>query len=163
MRKAGIARALSGLVGIALLVGAIPAGATEATRESFTQAAEPICEANTQANERILEGVRSQVQQGKLAPAALKFEKAAKALKATQAQLATLPQPPADRAKLAKWLAYVKAEADYFKAAALELKGGDKAGAAAMVVRLTHTASLANSQATGFEFDYCRFEPSRFT
>jgi hypothetical protein len=27
----------------------------------------------------------------------------------------------------------------------------------------THTANLANDAALGFEFQYCRFEPSRFT
>jgi hypothetical protein len=32
-----------------------------------------------------------------------------------------------------------------------------------MVVLLTHTANLANNAVIGFEFEYCRFEPSRFT
>ena len=73
------------------------------------------------------------------------------------------PSRPADTAKLTKWLSYVKTETSLFQATAAKLKAGDKAGAEAMVVRLTHTANLANDQVLGFEFEYCRFEPSRFT
>jgi hypothetical protein len=151
------------LTAIAVLVAAVPAAATEVTRASYTEVVEPICKVNTEANEKILKGARAEVKAGKLAPAAQKFAKAAVALKKTYAQLAAVPKPPADTAKLTKWLGYVKTEAAYFAAAAQKLKAGNKTAAEAEVVRLTHTATLANNQALGFEFEYCRFEPSRFT
>jgi molybdenum-dependent DNA-binding transcriptional regulator ModE len=86
------------------------ATAAEQTRESYVAAVEPISKTNTQANEKILKGVRQEVKAGKLAPAGAAFLKAAKALKQTYAPLAAVPQPAADAAKLTKWLSYVKAE-----------------------------------------------------
>lgn len=148
-----------------LLVG-VPlasAASAEVTRASYTEAVEPICKVNTQANEKILKGVKAEVKANKLKPAAVQFTKAAAALAGSYGQLAAVPQPPADTAKLTKWLSYVKAETSLFKATAAKLKAGDKTAAEANVVKLTHTADLANDQVLGFEFEYCRFEPSRFT
>lgn len=151
------------ITALALLAAASLAQATEVTRASYTEAVEPICKVNTEANEKILGGAKAEVKANKLKPAAAKFTKAAAALKQTYAQLAAVPKPPADTAKLTKWLADVKTEASLFEATAAKLKAGNKLGAEANVVRLTHTANLANDQALGFEFQYCRFEPSRFT
>jgi hypothetical protein len=84
-------------------------------------------------------------------------------LKKAAAQLKAVPQPSADQATLGKWLNYVKAEADLFESVAQKLKAGDKNGAQAMVIRLTHNANLANNQVLAFDFTYCRLEPSKFT
>ena len=151
------------MAALALLAAASLAQATEVTRTTYKESVEPICKANTQANEKILKGAKAEVKANKLALAAAQFTKAAAALKKTYAQLSAVPKPPADTAKLTKWLSYVKTETSLFQATAAKLKAGDKVGAEEMVVRLTHTANLANDQALGFEFEYCRFEPSRFT
>jgi len=158
-----LARATVGLSALAVLVAAIPATASEVSRDSYREAVEPICKANTTANERILGGVRKEVKQGKLKQASVQFSKAAKALRATIAQLKAVPQPSADRAKLARWLGYVGAEASLFERAAKKLKEGDRIGAQAMVIRLEHNANQANNQVLPFSFHYCRFEPSKFT
>ena len=143
---------------------AVPfAQAAEVTRESYTEAVEPICKVNTEANERILKGVRSKFKNGKLKEAATQFSKAGTALTKTVKQLKAIEQPTADKAKLAKWLKYVEEEASLFQQTAKKLKAGDKSGAQAMVIRLTHNANQANNQVLGFEFRYCRFEPSKFT
>ena len=155
--------AVFAIVALTLLAGASLAQATEVTRASYTEAVEPICKVNTEANEKILKGVKAEVKANKLKPASRQFAKAAAALSKSYAQLAAVPQPPADTAKLAKWLSYVKAETTLFQATAAKLKAGNKTAAEANVVRLTHTANLANDQVLGFEFEYCRFEPSRFT
>jgi hypothetical protein len=151
------------LAAAALLVAAVPAAATEVTRTTYTAQVEPVCKANSQANEKILKGVRGKVKAGKLDAAAAQFSAAAAALEKTLTELKGIPQPPADKAKLTKWLSYVKAEADLFEATAKKLAADDKAGAQAMVIRLTHNANLANNQTLGFEFDYCRFDPSQYT
>jgi hypothetical protein len=158
-----IFRAGLGVAAIVVLAVAAPAAATEVTRDSYKEAVEPICKVNTEANEKILKGAKAEVQANKLAPAAIQFTKAAAALKKAYAQLAAVPQPSADKAKLAKWLSYVKAETQLFEATAAKLKAGNKLAAESMVVRLEHTANLANNQVAAFEFEYCRFEPSRFT
>jgi hypothetical protein len=151
------------MAALAVLAAASLAQATEVSRDSYREAVEPICKANTLANEKILKGAKAEVKANKLKPAAQKFERAAAALSKSYAQLAAVPKPAADTAKLTKWLSYVKTEASLLRATAAKLEAGDKIGAEANVVRLTHTASLANNQVAVFEFQYCRFKPSRFT
>jgi hypothetical protein len=160
----GKIRSASIVVVLTLALLAVPfAGAAEVTRESYAEAVEPICKANTEANEKILKGVRGKVKAGQLDAAAQQFSRAATALKKTVKQLKAVPQPTADQAKLAKWLKYVEAEAKLFESTAKKLKEDDKNGAQTMVIRLTHNANQANNQVLGFEFRYCRFEPSKFT
>jgi hypothetical protein len=137
--------------------------AAEVTRQSYKEAVEPICKSNTEANERILKGVRQKVKAGKLKAAGLQFEKAGKALHRAIVQLKAVPQPTADEAKLAKWLKYVGEEEKLFLKGAKQLKEGNKTGAQATVIRLNHNANQANNQVLAFEFKYCRFEPSKFT
>jgi hypothetical protein len=147
------------VLGLSLAVPVTMAAAP--TRDEYKAQVEPICKANAQANERILAGVRKQVKQGKLKAAGAQFSKAAGALKGTLNELRSVPQPTADQPKLAKWLGYVAEEVELFEKVAKKLKTGDKIGAQAMVVRLTHTANLANNQVLPFEFTYCRFDPSK--
>jgi hypothetical protein len=140
-----------------------PAAAGEVTRDSYREAVEPICKADTQANERIFAGVKQEVRQGKLKTAATKFTRAARALKAAISQIQQVPAPAADSARLSKWLGKVSNEAGYFEAVARKLKAGDKAGAEHLVNKLTTEAGAANNVVIPFEFTYCRLEPSRFT
>jgi hypothetical protein len=67
------------------LIAAVPFAfaAEEVTKESYVASVEPICQANTKANERILKNVKAEVRAGELAPAAASFLKAASALKKT--------------------------------------------------------------------------------
>jgi hypothetical protein len=145
------------------LLGASLASAEEVTRDSYKAEVEPICKTNTEANEKILKGVRQQVKQGALKPAGAKFTKASKALLRAYNQLKAVPQPPADAAKLGKWLSYIKTEATLFESAAKALKAGNKTQAQTYVVKLTHNATLANNQVISFGFRYCKLEPSKFT
>jgi hypothetical protein len=154
----------AGLLAVSFLFLATrPAAAGEVTRASYTAAVEPICMSDTKANERILAGVRKEVQTGKLKPAAAKFAQASTALKKALHELEGVPRPPADEARLTKWFSYVKAEAELFAAAGTKLKAGDKAGAEHIVTKLTQNANKANLQVLPFDFRHCRLEPARFT
>jgi hypothetical protein len=137
--------------------------ANEAERQEYKEAVEPICKANTEANKRILKGVRKEVKEGKLKLAGRQFGKAGAALKRTHAELKAVPQPPEDQTKLTKWLSLISTEVTLFQKAAKQLKAENKTGAQATVIRLEHNANQANNQVIGFEFHYCRFEPSKFT
>ncbi|HET7418321.1 MAG TPA: hypothetical protein VFJ61_11925 [Solirubrobacterales bacterium] len=150
---------------MALLIGfsSATAGAEEVTRTTYREAAEPICQANTETNERILAGVRGEVKQGKLDLAAKRFSRASKALQGTVSELETLQRPPADMARLSRWLGFVSAEAELLKKTSRYLAAGKKGAAAGMVVRLKGVASRANNAVFAFEFEYCRFDPARFT
>lgn len=139
------------------------AQAEEVTRESYKEAVEPICKANTEANKRILKGVRKLVREGKLKVAGGKFAKAGVALRKAHGELAAVPQPPADETKLGKWLDMVQTEVSLFKKTAAKLKAGNKNAAQTLVIKLQHNATQANNLVLGFEFHYCRFEPNKFT
>ncbi|HET9199322.1 MAG TPA: hypothetical protein VFN92_13840 [Solirubrobacterales bacterium] len=147
---------------MAALLAAVPSSAAEATRETYKEAVEPICKANTEANEKILKGVRQEVKDGKYDAAARKFLAAAKALKKTRTQLLAVPKPAEDSAKLTKWLGYVKTEAQLFESISTKLKKDEVTAAQKMVVRLVSNARQANNQVLDYEFRYCRFQPSKF-
>jgi hypothetical protein len=164
MSKARIkSMALPMVAAVALLLAAQAAFAAEPTRESYTASVEPICKASTESSDRILKGVKGEVKAGKLKPAAAQFSKAATALKQTLNKLRAVPQPPADKAKLTKWLGYIKEEVQLFEQTAAKLKAGNKSGAQEMAVRLTYTVNKANNQVLAFEFNYCHADPSKFT
>jgi hypothetical protein len=152
-----------GAVSALALIVCGAAFAAEVSRDEYKEAAEPICKSNTQANERILAGVRQEVKAGKLKPAAAKFTKASVALKKALRELEAVPRPAADEARLAKWFSYVKIEAELFASAGKKLSAGDKAGAEHIVTQLTQNANKANNEVLPFGFRYCRFEPAKFT
>lgn len=150
------------LVAAVALLAAIPSSAAEQTPEAYKEAVEPICKANTEANEKILKGVRQKVKSGKYDAAAKQFQAAAKALKKTRTQLVAVPKPSEDTAKLTKWLDYAKTEAQLFERIAKKLHNDEATAAQKMVVRLVSTARQANNQVLDYEFRYCRFQPSKF-
>jgi hypothetical protein len=150
------------IVAIVALLAAIPSSAAEQTPETYKEAVEPICKANTEANEKILKGVRQKVKDGQYKAAAAQFSGAAKALKKARTQLLAVPKPPEDAAQLTKWLGYAKTEAQLFESIAAKLRKSEATAAQKMVVRLVSTARQANNQVLDYEFRYCRFQPSKF-
>lgn len=160
MAKAASAVALAC---VAVIFGAGFAGAEAVTRDSYREAVEPICKTDTKANERILSGVRQEVKHDKLKAAARRFERAEKALRNTLAELKRVPGPPADAARISRWLGLIGNEADLFGKTAHYLAVGRKGAALGMVVRLESVARRANNVVVPFEFEYCHLDPSRFT
>ena len=145
------------------LMAAVPlAFGAEPTKESYKAEVEPICEANTKSNEKLLKNVKSEVKAEKLAPAGASLVAAGKALKKTWSELGAVPQPAESATKLAKWLSYVKEEAALFEKAGSLLKAGKKAPAQQIVNKLSRNANLANFEVVSFGFHYCKFEPSKF-
>jgi hypothetical protein len=150
------------LAAVAVLLAAVPALAAEVTPDEYKAQVEPICKANTQANEKILQGVRENVKKGKLSKASRQLAAAAKALKKTRGELLQVPTPSADAARLTKWLAGVKTEVELLEAASRKLAKGEKNGASRMVIRLKTNATKTNNLVLSYEFRYCKFEPQKF-
>lgn len=148
---------------LALVLLAVPAFAAEQTREGYVAAVEPICKANKQASDRYLKSVKTLVKNDKLAHASQNFTKAAAALEKAQKQLAAVPRPPADVAKLTKWLAGIKAEVAQMRTIATELKQGDKGKASVLAVKLQHNATQTNNQVIAFQFNYCYIDPGQYS
>ena len=91
--------ALSTVVMTLAMLAAPFAEAAEVTRESYKEAVEPICKTNTQANEKILKGVRQKVKSGQLKAAGTQFEKAGKALHKAILQLKAVAEVRRRRGK----------------------------------------------------------------
>jgi len=146
----------------AVAVGAVPSLAAEATPQTFKEAAEPICKANREANEKVLDGARENVQRGKLKKASRQLFAAAKALKRARTQLLAIEKPAEDAARLTKWLKGIKTEVELLEATGRKLANGDKNGAMKMIIRLKSNANQTNNLVLDYEFRYCRINPSEF-
>ena len=154
---------LFALAAIVLAAAASLALAEETTRSTYKAAAEPICKANAEANDHILKGVRTKVRQGKLAVAGGQFVRAAAALRKTLRQLKALPRPEADTERLGEWLERVGDEADLLQQVGEALKAGNRRRAETLSAKLVSGARLTNAIVVPFGFQYCRFEPSKYT
>jgi hypothetical protein len=159
---AGMGGRLTMLLLAAFLAVAVPALAAEQTREGYVEAVEPICKANTEANEKILVGVKQKVKEGKEKAASRQVFAAARALKRARAQLLQVEKPAEDAARLTKWLGYVKKEIELFEATGRKLAHGEGTAAQKMVLRLYSNANKTNNLVLDFHFRYCRFQPSKF-
>jgi hypothetical protein len=145
-----------------LLVGAVPSFALGPEAQTYKEEVEPICQRDTEANEKILKGVRKEVKEGKTKKASGQLFSAAKALKSARAQLLKVPKPPEDAARLTKWLAGVKTEAELLEATGRKLAKGEKNAAVRMVVQLESNARKTNNLVIDYQFRYCRFNPAKF-
>ena len=151
--------ALAALTLFALLPLAA-AAADSSERATYKAAVEPICKTNKEASQRILTGVEKMVKQDKLKQAGARFTQAAAALEKAQKQLAAVPQPPEDSAKLGKWLAGIRSEVALMRRIAAKFKAGDKSKGSSLVVKMKNNASKTNNQVIVFQFDYCKIDPS---
>lgn len=153
---------IASFAAVLMLLAAVPASGAEVTPDEYKERVEPICKADTEANEKILDGVRANVKAGKLKKASRQLAGAAKALKHAYVQLSQVPKPAEDAARLTKWLGGVKTEAQLFETAANKLAKGEKNGAQKMIVRLQTNATQTNNLVLSYEFRYCRFQPGKF-
>jgi hypothetical protein len=150
---------------IALLVAvpvALALEESEIERKEYVTRVEPICKANSEANSRILKGVKEQVKQGKLVPAGKRFIRAAGALGKTVTQIDSVPRPAADNAKLTKWIGYLRKEKTFLQQIGSALKSKDKYHAQKLAVELNKNNNKANNTVISFGFHECRIDSSRF-
>jgi hypothetical protein len=164
-RMSSPAKLLAALA-VALLAVVPVAPAAEETevdpKKAYAERVEPICKANSEANSRILKGVKGQVQRGDLKPAGRRFVRAAGALGKAVTQIAQVPRPPEHEAKLSKWIGYLKQERTYLQQIGSALKAENKFKAQKLAVKLNDNNNKANNTVIGFPFKECRIDSSRF-
>lgn len=146
---------------VALLAFAAVAVAMD--RDGYKAAVEPICKSNRKASDRILKPVKKLVKKEKLKQASRAFAKAAKALQKAQKKLAAVEQPPADSARLTKWLKEIKGEVSLMRRISKKFKQGQKSKATSLAVTLQNNARRANNNVVVFGFNYCKIDPSKYT
>jgi hypothetical protein len=146
-----------------LLVGAAAAEETGPSRAEYVSQAEPICEANTIANKRILKNVQAKARNGKLKEAGAQFIHASAAFGSTVDKLSAVPRPSEDDARLSRWLDQLRVVQANLRGLGKALKAEDRIRAAHERIRVERSANAANNVSFAFEFRYCRITPSRFT
>lgn len=146
---------------IVLAFAAVASG-DSAERATYKEQVEPICKTNKEASKRILTGVEKMVKKDELKKAGARFSQAASALEKAQKQLAAVPQPPEDSAKLTKWLSGIKGEVSLMKTIAAKFKAGNKSKGSSLVVKLKNNANKTNNLVIAFQFNYCKIDPSKF-
>lgn len=147
----------------AIFVVAVPAGAAEGpNRDEYRAMVEPICERNTFANKRILAGARDKIRQGRLRAAGGQFIRLSEAFGASVREIAAVPRPPTDDARLVKWFGFLKILKGHLRNLGKALKERDRIKAAHERIRVERSGNAANNVGFVFEFTYCRITRSRF-
>jgi hypothetical protein len=154
--RLGLALALTLLVAAPVALAATPA------QIEYAEGVEPICKANSEANSRILKGVKTQVQKDELVPAGKRFIRAAGALGKTVTQINAVRRPAEYEAKLTKWIGYLKSEKTFLQKIGQALKSRDKYHAQKLAVELNKNNNKANNTVISFPFKECRIDSSRF-
>ncbi|HEY8083632.1 MAG TPA: hypothetical protein VIE64_08790 [Solirubrobacterales bacterium] len=149
---------------IAVLVALAPAahGAEEPTRESFVAQAEPICERSTRLVKGILEGAKEKVDDDRLPPAGRQFIRASAAFGSAIQQIAAIPRPPADDARLLKWLKFLRIVKTRVANIGKALREEDRIRAEHESIRAEQSGNATNNVGFVFEFRSCRLTRSQF-
>jgi hypothetical protein len=134
----------------------------ELDRKQFVEQAEPICKQNVLANKRIFQGAKAEVKAGELKRASTHFFRAAQAFGKTIGELAALPRPSADAARIGRWLGLLKDNRAIILKIGRALAAGQKQKASSYSIELNRNSTKANNAVLSFGFDYCRIEPARF-
>ena len=151
------------LVSSVALIAVASAGAAEApTREEYVRQLETVCKPDAEATQRAMKGARADVRAERLALAAGKFGQAAAIFGATVREIAAVPRPSADSAKLGKWFGYLKAQESYLEQITAQLRADRAIKAQRLTARFIHNGNLANNVVLAFGFDYCSFKFSRY-
>lgn len=146
----------------ALAAPAVTALAALPTRSEYVAELEPICKPGGEATERAMQGVRGDVDAGRVDIAARKFGRASGLFAQTVGTLARVPRPAADSARLKKWFTYLGRQQDYLKEITAQLEAGHTIKAQRLTARFIHNGNLANNVVLAFGFRDCSFRFSRF-
>jgi hypothetical protein len=135
-------------------------------RTQYVEQVEPICQANTEANRRILKNVRAKAKSkvpAKMKEAGAQFIHASAVFGKTVGKLNAVPRPAADDARLLKWFAQLEVVQDKLHALGVALKANEEIKAAHEQIRVERASNAANNFSFVFGFHYCHLTPSRFT
>jgi hypothetical protein len=144
-------------VAVALLAIAPFALGEEQTRETYKAAVEPICQANREANERIMEGARERVNKGKLELAGKQFIRLSNSFGGMIAKLLPIPPPPADDHRVDRWFEQMRLLKQRLRNVGKYYKAGEKIKATHESILAERAGITANNTTVPLHFHYCRF------
>lgn len=144
-------------VAVALLAIAPLALGEEQTRESYKAAVEPICQANREANERIMKGARERVNSGKLETAGKQFIRLSGSLGGMIAKLLPIPAPPADDHRIDRWFEQMRLLKQRLRNVGKYYKAGEEIKATHESILAERAGITANNTMVPLHLQSCRF------
>jgi hypothetical protein len=144
-------------VALALLAFAPLAHGEEQTRESYKAQVEPICQANREANEKIMAGARDRVNSGKLQLAGKQFIRVSASFGGLIQQLLPIPAPPADERRVERWFDSMRLLKQRLRLVGKDYEAGEKIKATHESIAAERSGISANNTSIVFHFHYCRF------
>lgn len=144
-------------IAIAMLAIAPFATGEEQTRETYRAAVEPICQANREANERIMKGARERVNKGKLELAGKQFIRLSSSFGAMIAKLLPVPPPPADDHRVNRWFEQMRLLKERLRNVGKHYKAGEKIKATHESILAERAGITANNTMVPLHLQYCRF------
>jgi hypothetical protein len=142
---------------IALLAIAPLAYGEEQTRESYKAQAEPICQANREANERIMDGARERLKQKKLDAVGKQFIRLSGSFGVMIAKLLPIPAPSADDHRVDRWFEQMRLLQQRLRNVGKYYKAGEEIKATHESILAERAGITANNTSIVFHFNYCRF------
>jgi hypothetical protein len=133
------------------------------SRAEYAARVEPICKQSTEASERILEGVRSNVKKDRLPAAGQQFLRASSAFGKAIERIVTVPRSPTDEDRLLHWIDLLRVVEENLRKVGVDLKKEQRVRANHDAIRAERSGNAANNAGFGFPFRYCRLSPSMFS
>jgi hypothetical protein len=153
---------LVALPALLISTSAAVSASAELTRPEYVAQLEKICKPGSEATQRAVRGMRSDIRSERLLVAAGKFSKAKRIFAGTVSSIAKVTRPAADRATLARWFAALGREIDYLGRTAAALRAEDIPRFQRVSGRFFQEGSKANNVVVSFGFNYCNFKSSRY-
>lgn len=144
-------------IAIAMLAIAPLAVGEEQTRESYKAQVEPICQANREANEKIMSGARKRVNKNKLEPAGRQFIRLSESFGGLVKQLAPIPVPITDGHRIDRWLEIMKQLESRLRNVGKYFIAGEKIKGTHESILAERSGLSANNTTIALHFHYCRF------
>lgn len=149
------AAVLVAMLGVAVV--AHGAEGEEQTRASYTAQVEPICKANRETNERIMDGARKRIADDEFALVGKQFIRASASVANLADQLEKVAPPPADTRRISRWIHFIRLlktrmrnVGKYYREG-LEIKGTHES------ILAERSGVSANNLMVVFPLRYCRF------
>jgi len=144
-------------IALAMLAVAPLARGEEPTREGYVAQVEPICQANREANERIMAGAKERVNRDKLKLAGKQFIRVSGSFGELIKQLAAIPPPASDSHRVDRWLELMRLLKTRLRNVGKYFKAGEKIKGTHESILAERSGISANNISIVFHFHYCRF------
>ncbi len=153
--------AAHGVRGVVLICTVAAAEATP-TQPQYVAHLEGICKPHALATQRTMNGIKPLVRAERFGPAAAKFSRATTLFDATVREISTIPRPPTDTTRLAKWFVYLGRQQSLLKTITAQLRARYAIAVQRLTARFIKNGHLANDEVIALDFNHCRFKLSRY-